>query len=130
MSSACSTGPHPVLAKIRTEYEEVKSLLPDVSSPRSEQGSDSTTCDKDASGDTGTLSTPASTLENSPAHIDKESLDPYKNVSLADLDLLPTKEVLNLQPLGDGDQLNTKLLESQLFGKFIFSFCFFNFIYL
>lgn len=113
----CGTGPHPVLAKIRTEYEEVKSLLPDVSSPRSEQGSDSTTCDKDASGDTGTLSTPASTLENSPAHIDKESLDPYKNVSLTDLDLLPTKEVLNLQPLGDGDQLNTKLLESKLFGR-------------
>lgn len=115
-TDANTDSPHPVLAKIRTEYEEVKSLLPDVSSPRSEQGSDSTTCDKDASGDTGTLSTPASTLENSPAHIDKESLDPYKNVSLADLDLLPTKEVLNLQPLGDGDQLNTKLLESQLFG--------------
>lgn len=115
----CGTGPHPILARIRTECEEVKSLLPDVSSPQSERGSDSMTRDKDVRVDTGTLSTPASTVENSPAHLDKESLDPYKNVSLADLDLLPTKEVLNLQSLGediDDDQSNTKLLESQLFG--------------
>ncbi|GAB1610228.1 coiled-coil domain-containing protein 149-like isoform X1 [Argonauta hians] len=96
-------GPHPVLAKIRSEYEEVKSLLPDVTSPENNRAPEKSP-EKNASGDSETLEdliTPASTTDNSP--VNSEGHTPYKVVSLTDLDLLPTKEILNQQSLEKSD---------------------------
>ncbi|CAI9717772.1 Hypothetical predicted protein [Octopus vulgaris] len=111
------SGPHPVLAKIRSEYEEVKSLLPDVSSPENKSEPDGTIYDKDTEEDTETLetlSTPASTVDNSPSHSNQQT--PYKVVSLTDLDLLPTKEILNQQSLEKSDgEISANSLDLKFF---------------